>query len=507
MGRALSVLILSAVVLALAATTAIGDVVASLDTYRLERESKVFGQLSEQLDNLLNQLQEEFRSRQQFRALPPEDAAAAAAVLAKQIRGQQLSQNERDQLLRSEQRERSMQEEFGRLIQIASPDEASKARLTELIGYKTANTQALEELTRSFDRRLAERESELSGLLRTNLIQCIETACREVGASACLQSQLVVWQPVGPGALEPYPIPLVHWGSRDVTKRVIELLDQARLETPRADSGESVETGLAIGLLEFPELPRHRLGSSSTDGRETMTVPGTLSRTLPILIGAIATAAQAQGVALLDLYQVLERAAPYQTIEQQIAEFDADKREEYLVHAGFLYLSDQQASRAAELRLKQLRGQELSAAERSELDALVRQNTDSETEFIRLIGRQDLTEDEKARIAQLAQLKRTRDEALRALEQKLSKEVADRHAQLLTEAEGTLEQAISRACQAAGAAICLQSRVYVWEPTGEEGQLVQTQLVLAHWGGTDVTEDVIRILNAASGPAPAAGGR
>ncbi len=91
------------------------QLLATLDSYRIRDESEVFAELSERLENLLKELQEELAARQEFEYLPPEEAQQAAALRLKQIRGT-MTQAELDQVRTLQNREEEIHSEFVRHI-------------------------------------------------------------------------------------------------------------------------------------------------------------------------------------------------------------------------------------------------------------------------------------------------------------------------------------------------------------------------------------------------------
>lgn len=490
---------LSGVLIPLAPSTA--QLVATLDSYRVREKSQVFAELSERLENLLKELQEELAVRQEFEYLPPEDADKAAALRLKQVRGT-LTQREADELKALQTREDEYHTEFVRHIGNPAATPQAQERFAELRGYRTANRNAVDEMKKGFQARLSEREQELSKLLDQHLRAAIEAECAAVGATICSVAQIRVWQPVDPdmAVLQPANIPLVHWGARDITDAVIARLDA--VDISQAPSPAPIDVACWPGLDLSEVLARDPLG---VNGSEIMSHGTSLTRSLPLIIAGLATAAQAQNVALLDLYTVQERAAPYVGLKDQLNRFESQKRDEYNVRSSFMYLPVEDASKAAAMQIRQVRGETLSADELAELERLYSLNDNNEILFLELIDRQGLTADEEQQLRDLAGLKRANQDAIKELAQSLASEINQKELELYTSVRDVLDQAVEQACRAISATVCLQSVIIVWEPTDDQGSLQPVPLVLTHWGGTDITDRVVEILGTSRPPAAGAG--
>jgi len=477
------------------------QLLATLDSYRIRDESEVFAELSERLENLLKELQEELAARQEFEYLPPEEAQQAAALRLKQIRGT-MTQAELDQVRTLQNREEEIHSEFVRHIANPAPSSQAQERFAQLREYRTANRAALDEMRTGFQDRLSERESELSGLLDQHLKAAIEAECAAVGATVCSVAHVRIWQPVDPemSVLQPANIPVVHWGARDITDAVITRLD-----------GVDISQEPPSGVTEVAQWPGLDLAESlgpdpfGKDGSEVMSHGTSLARSLPFVVAALATAAQAQNVALLDLYTVQERAAPYVSLKDDLSRFEAQKRDEYNVRSGFVYLPIEDASKAAALQIRQVRGETLAAEELAELDRLYSLNDGNEILFLDLIDRPGLTADEEQQLRSLAEMKRLNQDSIKELAQSLATEINQRELELYTSVRDVLDQAIEQACRAINATVCLQSVLIVWEPVDDEGGLQPVPLVLTHWGGTNITENVIELLGRSAAPATRGG--
>ena len=483
----------AAAVLAACSVVARADVIAAIDTGKVGSQSKVFAQLTERRDNILNELKPKLAARQEFEYLPPADAQKAADLYAKQLSSKPLTEPENRALQGYLETEKSLRQEASQLLQTTNPTDAQRQRLQELDAAHKDNLNAIKQTATDLEKQFQDAQAKLSDALDERIQKAIETACKEAGASVCIADSIEIWQPLDPqsGALAPMPVPLVHWGQRDITDRVIALLDA----TPLASATDAKGSGVAVACAaEIGSAFGHR--TLTENGSDTVRVPGSIAASLPLIVAAMATAAQSQGVALLNIYQVEQDAAPFQEARKAMGQFDAQKRDEYNIQAGFRYLSDKDANRASALQMKQLKNDPpLTPEELTEIEALVKLNSDNEIEFGQLVVTQNLTADQQKRLKELGDLKRARDDTLKQLDQSLMSDLAAKEKEQYDAIRGQLQQAIEQACKAVGATVCLQSVVVIWEPAPDGQQLRSVPLQLIHWGGTDVTNDVISILN------------
>jgi len=484
-----------AVATALAALSVLAraDVIAAINTGKVESQSKVFTQLAERRDNILNELKQQLEARRQFEYLPAADAEKGAVLFAKQLSGRPLTEQENRLLQGYLDTEKSLRQESSQLLQTTNPTEEQRQRLQALDAAHKENLNAIKQTATDLEKRFQDEQTKLNDTLFERDQKAIETACKEAGASICLADAIDVWQPLDPqsGALAPAPVTLVHWGHRDITDRVIALLDAS----PLADATTGDGSGVAVACAAELRNAFGRRGLTE-NGSDTVRVPGSIAASLPLMVAAMATAVQGQGVALLNMYQVDRDAAPYQQARQALDQLDADQRDEYNIQAGFRYLNDKDANRAAALQMKQIKGTPPPTPEElAEVEALVKLNSDNEIEFGRLVVAQDLTEDQKRRLKELGDLKRAREDTLKQLDQSLMSAWAAQKKQQYDAIRGQLQQAIEQACKAVGATVCLQSVILIWEPSEDGQQLQGVPVQLVHWGGTDVTNDVISILS------------
>jgi Skp family chaperone for outer membrane proteins len=474
------------------------EAIACLDSDKVRTNSTSYKRLSEMMDNLYSDLRAQLQARSEFEHLPLADADTAAALRYRKTKGEKLTKEEDQALTDLAKREDALRAEFNDLIRKTQPTDAENNRTMQLRDAKKQNAEAIQTKRETLQTQLQTRYGDLRALFEKNLSGAIEKACRDAGATACIPSSIPVYEPLGEGIIVPIFVPLVFWGARDVTDQVTKLLDLAPLNLSESPaSGEWGEVARTIG----PALPGHSLDPAS-DRRDTaMSLPGTLRTALPLLATALATAAQAQGIAFLDMYSVQRDATPYKNVAEQRAQFEAERNDEYAVRSGFRFIVDAEADRAAELQLKRMKNQELTAQESTELEGLVQKNSQAEIAFEKLATKQEkLTDDEQKQLQALTNVKKAREDTLKALAAKLGKDIAEMEKGLYGKIEGVLEAAVEQASKKAGATVCLQRSIIVWEPSEDGRSMVPVRLPLAHWGGVDVTQDVITILNQSPPP-------
>ncbi len=479
---------------------------ATVDVEQLEQKSKVFQSINDNVAALARRLSTELDSRSKFKYLAPEEAERAAALYAKMLRKENLSTQERKDLDGYTTKDAALGEEWIPLTREQDPNEQQRLRLAELTRWQRANRDALTALQGSIETRFVDERRKLGDLLQKHMDESIDKASSEVGASICVTAVVTIYQPTLDGStLKPTPVRIVHWGGQDVSARVIALLDEVDLSKEiKTTSRPASEHVVTVRMRPDTLVPSDEAGAK--DGEPHMRLLGTGFASLPLLLATLATAqpAQAQGVAYIDVYMVQRGARPYQDLAQELVKLRSERSDEYIVANNILFLGEQDAQRAIELHLKQMRTQALADAEQTELRALVDKERNNQNEYFVLAQKPEgeLAGNEVERLGELNKLRAARQNAIQELASKNMKDVEDREAQGLQRLQDSLRAAIERASQEAGANICLQKWIIVFEPN-QEGGFEPAPVNVIHWGGTDVTAKVIEILNGGAAPAPA----
>lgn len=475
--------------------------IATVDVEQLEQKSVVYKRLNESLDKLGAQFQAELEARKGFKYLAPEDAEKAAAIYARSMRREKLSEAETKSLADLTAKDRALGDEWIQLVKIKDPNEEQRRRVDELTRWQRGNREAFDALQKSLSERMNERRDKLADVLDKTLNSSIEKACKEVAAESCLVSVITMYQPSpqSPTTLKKTPVRVVHWGGSDVTARVIALLDEVNVDKEIA--ALLPEPGRRVVTVTHAPTPTDLLDAKDKDYH--MRLVASSATALPMLIATLATAqaAQAQSVAYIDYYAIVQQAKPYQDSNQQLEALMSDRSAEYLIANSILYLSADEAKIATELSLRQMRdqGQGLSDAEQTQLKTLLDKDRAASNEHAVLVQRADLAANEKARRDELGKLRSERQDAIKALATTNMNELESKSAEIEKGLQDQLRAAIEKVSQRIGAAICLQKWIIVFEPQ-ENGELKPMPINLVHWGGTDVTKDVLALLNGEAAP-------
>lgn len=472
--------------------------IASLDVAKLETDSRVFAALNDKVTAFAERLRGEYTARKAFPTLALEDAETAAELLARSRReGARITDQELTQLRAYQASEQQRAERYLELITKLQGDmtEAEDAECKELQAAKTANMAAVADLEASLDKRYGTFHEKVRSQVQDRVLAIIQRSCEEAGAGVCLRTTVELWVPTyDERGMFAQQVPFVHWGGRDITDAVVRQLDETDLDRLVDD----IEKELRDGAGEAGPAQPAGIAAAHLDlnGSEPMKLAGTLTASLPLVLATLSTAVQAQSVAYVDVYRVQAEAAPFVQVQTQLNDVRTEKDEEYSVHSALIFLSAEDAQAAAELRLLQMKpGAQLDEAQQTKLQDLLAKNSANETEFYTLVSlpAAQITADQQKRLDELTALRTARTTAVETMATKLMQEMMERENELLSGMRDKLKAAIESACTQAGATICLQNALLVYEPM-EEGGFRRNVIPLVQWGGTDLTDKVIEAL-------------
>lgn len=195
------------------------------------------------------------------------------------------------------------------------------------------------------------------------------------------------------------------------------------------------------------------------------------------LLAALAAPAAAQEVKVgkIDVPRTLRAFEQFAThrreVEQRMAQLNAQLTERA---ERFTLLLDEEWNKLQELRAK---GQNLSEAERAELDKLMKLSDERDRQLAELETKPERTEAERDQLNLLQSIKRQAQQGLKTMQERLGEELRQFDQEGSARIQEKFDAAVKQIAEAQGLTLVVSSE-------------------LVFFGGTDITDAVIAALNA-----------
>jgi Skp family chaperone for outer membrane proteins len=221
---------------------------------------------------------------------------------------------------------------------------------------------------------------------------------------------------------------------------------------------------------------------------------------LVAVIGTIApAAAQAPRIGFVIVARVQEHARVYEDGAARLARVNQDLKESIDRERQFRFLSGEKAARAVVLDTK---GAERTQEEGQEYFNLSSENDRLALEYVRLVGRQNPTEADTARLRELQAIRDAREDQVMALQEQLVTQLYDAQAEIIKGQVDVLVSALQTVAQQNGLDVILAAQVPTYPEVGEgpghTHDLNWTNVIF--YGGLDVTDKVITVMNGGEAP-------
>ncbi len=196
------------------------------------------------------------------------------------------------------------------------------------------------------------------------------------------------------------------------------------------------------------------------------------------LLAALAAPAAAQEVKVgkIDVPRTLRAFEQFAThrrdVEQRMAQLNAQLTERA---ERFTLLLDEEWNKLQELRAK---GQNLTEAERAELDKLMKLSDERDRQLAELETKEQRTEAERDQLNLLQSIKRQAQQGLKTMQERLGEELRQFDQEGSARIQEKFDAAVKQIAEAQGLTLVVSSE-------------------LVFFGGTDITDAVIAALNAA----------
>ncbi|HEX3000182.1 MAG TPA: OmpH family outer membrane protein [Armatimonadota bacterium] len=188
-------------------------------------------------------------------------------------------------------------------------------------------------------------------------------------------------------------------------------------------------------------------------------------------------------IGVIDMERISDEATPVKDAYQQLNTLQQNLTQNLHEIDQYTYLTQPEVE---EFALIQDAG-EPSQAQKSRFAELKKTAEDREKEFAQLVTVKDATADQKKRLEDLTQMRNGKDEVLEKLKQKYQVNLNKKAQEILPALSKQVEAVIAGVAQEKKLNTVLAKRVT--SPMGKEDVVL--------FGGTDITDDVIKKLNSA----------
>lgn len=206
-------------------------------------------------------------------------------------------------------------------------------------------------------------------------------------------------------------------------------------------------------------------------------------------------------IGLVNMARVQRYARAIQTARDQRARERLDRQTLLDRHEQFAMLVGDEARRAVELDLKDVRR---TAQESQELLALRRKSSEMDLDRVKLIGRANPSNQETARRDELQATYNRRSDELKALRKQLEEELLRVDERLQKEVDDAFAEALKSTAEQNGVQVIMASHILVPQPAVEGREADYRWENVVYYGGRDVTDQLITLMNGGEAPPPPA---
>ena len=204
-------------------------------------------------------------------------------------------------------------------------------------------------------------------------------------------------------------------------------------------------------------------------------------------------------IGLVNMARVQRYARAIQTARDQRAQERLDRQTLLDRHEQFAMLVGDEARRAVELDLKDVRR---TAQESQELLALRRKSSEMDLDRVKLIGRANPSDQEAARRDELQAVYNRRCDELEALRKQLEEELLRVDERLQKEVDDAFAAALRSIAEQTGVQVIMASHILVPQPGVEGRDAGYRWENVVYYGGQDVTDGLITTMNGGEAPPP-----
>jgi len=206
-------------------------------------------------------------------------------------------------------------------------------------------------------------------------------------------------------------------------------------------------------------------------------------------------------VGIVNMARLQRYARVIQTARDQRARERLDRQALLERHEQFPLLVGDEARRAVELDLKDV---QRTAEENQELIALRRKSSEMDLEHVKLIGRGNPSEQEVARRDELQAARNRRSDEIEALRKQLEGELMRVDEGLQRGVDDAYAAALKSAAEQTGVQVIVASHILVPQPAVEARAADFRWENVVCYGGRDVTDALITVMNGGEAPPPPA---
>lgn len=223
-----------------------------------------------------------------------------------------------------------------------------------------------------------------------------------------------------------------------------------------------------------------------------------------VLVGLVAFLAPVRSqtgpiIGLVNMARVQRYAKAIQAARDQRARERLDRQALLDRHEQFAMLVGDEARRAVELDLKDVRR---TAQESQELLALRRKSSEMDLDRVKLIGRANPSDQEAARRDELQATYNRRSDELETLRKQLEQELLRAEERLQKEVDDAFAAALKSVAEQTGVQVIMASHILVPQPAVEGRDAGYRWENVVYHGGLDVTDSLITIMNGGEAPPP-----
>jgi len=225
-----------------------------------------------------------------------------------------------------------------------------------------------------------------------------------------------------------------------------------------------------------------------------------------VIVGLVAFLAPVRSQAgpstgFVNMVRVQKYVKVFQAARDQLFQEQRSRLELLDRHRQFSFLVADEAKRAVELDMKDV---QRTAEENQELTALRRKTSDMELEHVKLVGRNNPSEQDMARLNELQTIRNKRSDEIDALQQQLQTELSQAEEKLQKDADDKFVAALKATADQNGLQVIVASHILVPQNFAEGRPTDLRWENVVYYGGRDVTDSLITVMNGGEAP-PAPG--